>query len=506
MPNRWSFRAAVAGLAATLFAASACASAPVDTSQGTTLTLAAAVDVNSFAPADSRDAHYVQFYQPVYDSLLKISPQGEYQPMLATSWRYNADNTVLHLTLRQGVEFSDGQPFDGAAVKANLAATKKGTGTGATGFASIKDIVVNSPSDVDILLSRPDPGLVHQLAMPGGMMASPAAIEAGTLKTTPVGTGPYLLDPAQTTPTVQYTYVRNPHYWNPQAFPYDKLVLKPMTDTTARLNAVRSGQVDASFGDPLTAAVAREAGLTVTDTPGPGFQGLFIFDRAGKIVPALADVRVRQAMNYALDRDAIIGIMTGGAARKTAQPFNPQSGAADPALDNAYPYDPAKARQLLAEAGYPDGFTLPMPMPLYPNVAPILKQLLGAVGIEVDYVQVPVQATNSEYLSGKYAVVWYQLQSSEPWQAVNFWGSPKASWNPLKVDDPDIDAQIERVRQATGDARNTEYHKLSQLYVDKAWFAPAYFPDSVYFSAPKVEVTAQRLQIVPSIYNYRPAS
>ncbi len=102
-------------------------------------------------------------------------------------------------------------------------------------------------------------------------------------------------------------------------------------------------------------------------------------------------------------------------------------------------------------------------------------------------------------------MVFYQLQSSEPWQGVNFWGSPTASWNPLKAEDPEIDRRIDAVRTATGDAQTEAYHELDRAFVDQAWFAPVYFPDAVYFSAPRVKVTAQRLQIVPSIYNYRPA-
>jgi peptide/nickel transport system substrate-binding protein len=505
-----SRREVLAYLAAGAVAAggvSGCAATGAKRGPSGTLTLATAKDLNSFAPADALDAHYVQFYQPVYDALLSIAPDGGYKPALATSWAYDESLTVLRMTLREGVTFHDGRPFDGAAVAANLSATKKGTGTAASAFGSLRTVKVHSPHRVDLILSEPDPGLVHQLGGPGAMMASPAALGGPGLKTTPVGTGPYVLDPKGTTATVQYSFVRNPAYWNRAAYPYDRIVLVFIADPTARVNAVRSGQVDGTFGDPLNAGVARDAGLTVTTSPGPGFQGLFLFDREGRLAPELGDVRVRRAVNHALDREGIIKIMAAGQGRPTSQVFNPQSAAADLSLDHTYPYDPGRARDLLADAGHPHGFTLRVPQPLnYPNVAPILGQLLGDVGITVDYVDLPSQTVQDQYLAGRYPVVYWQLQSSEPWQAVNFLGTTESGWNPLHASDPDITAQIAKVRAVGGAAQTAAYHELDRLYVDKAWFAPVFFPDAVYFSSPSVKVTPQSLQIVPSIQNFSPAT
>ena len=471
-----------------------------------TLTLATAVDINSFAPADSRDAHYVQFYQPVYDSLLQLDPQGEYQPMLATAWEYDDTSTVLHLELRDGVTFTDGAAFDGEAVKANLLAVRDGTGTSSAAFAGITDVVVGSPTSVDVHLAAPDPGLVRQLALPGGMMASPASLGTDQLKTVPVGSGPYVYDEGSSTQGSQYTFTRNPDHWNADAFPYDTIVLKPITDATARLNAIRSGQVDGGTGDALNAAQAEAAGLTVTQSPGPGFQGLFLFDREGRISAPLGDVRVRQALNHAVDPDAILQTLYDGAGTVTGQVFNPKSAVWDDGLNGAYPYDPDKARDLLSQAGYGDGFDLDIPEPVYANLSPLLGQQLAAVGVTVNFVPVPQATVNDEYLSGKYPVVWYQLQSSDPWQGVNFWGSTAAPWNPLHVEDPRITAQIAVVQAARGDEQTDAYQELAQLYIDEAWFVPAYFPDAVYFSNADVSVEPQALQIVPSIYNYRPAS
>ena len=440
----------------------------------------------------------------MYDSLLKITPDGSYEPMLATKWKYSDENTKLHLDLREGVTFTDGAPFDGKAVKANLEAVKNGTGVSAAAFASVESIDVESATKVTLELSEPDPGLIRQLALPGGMMASPAALGTDGLKATPVGSGPYILDTAKSTATVEYVFNRNPDYWDAKAMPFDTLILKPVLDPTARLNAVRSGQADGAAGDAINIAEAKSAGLTVTESPGPGFQGLFILDRDGSVVPELGNLKVRQAINYAIDSKGILNALFDGKGTQTGQVFNPLSTPWDDSLNNAYPYDPKQAKKLLAEAGYPNGFTLPMPEPFVANLTPILEQQLADVGITVQYITVAPQERYAEFMSGKYGMVWYQLQSSDPWQGINFWGAENAPWNPRHSTTPAIANAIEKIKVTSGEKQVAAYRELSKTFIAEAWFAPSFFPDAVYFSSKNVTVEPQALQIVPSIYNYKP--
>lgn len=506
MQHRTLFASALVG--AVVLGSAGCAAeggGEADGESPTTLTLASLVDVNSFAPADARDAHYVQYYQPVYDTLITISPDGDYEPSLATDWSWSDDRLVLSLTLREGVTFTDGSTFDADAVKANIEATRDGTGISSAAFAPITDVIIHSDTELDLVLSQPDPGIIRQLALPGGSMASPDAIDAGTLVDQPVGTGPYVLDAEDTTKTVEYTFTRNDDYWNADAYPFDEIVIKPMEDATARFNAIRSGEVDGGLGDAINAPQAEGAGLDVTKSAGPGFQGLFIFDRDGEIAPPLADVRVRQALNHAIDMESILDTLYDGSGTLTDQVFNPLSAAYDDSLNGTYEYDPEAARELLTEAGYGDGFSLTIPEPVFDNLSPLLDEQLGEVGITVEWAQVPVAQAYDEYLTGKYALVWYQLQSSDPWQGVNFWGTPEAPFNPLHTSDPEINDAIAAVREASDADQVDTYRALDALYVEKAWFAPAYFPDAVYFSSADVDVTPQALQIVPSIANYAPA-
>ncbi|HCU48520.1 MAG TPA: hypothetical protein DGG94_01590 [Micromonosporaceae bacterium] len=162
-----------------------------------TLTIAAALDINSFDPADGVDGHFPQYLQPVYDSLLRIGADGSVGPMLATEFRYTDEaRTVLELTLREGVTFTDGAPFDGEAVKANLLNVKAGNGTLSTALVNLAAVEVLSAAKVQLKLWKPDPMLLRSLGQPPGMMASPKALGKKELKTVPVGSGPYTLDSA----------------------------------------------------------------------------------------------------------------------------------------------------------------------------------------------------------------------------------------------------------------------------------------------------------------------
>lgn len=472
-----------------------------------TLTIAAALDINSYDPADGVDGHFPQYLQPVYDSLLRIESDGSAGPMLATEFRYTDDaRTVLELTLREGVTFSDGVLFDAEAVKANLLNVKAGNGTLSTALASVANIQVLSPARVQIKLSAPDPILLRNLGQPPGMMASPKALGTRELKTAPVGSGPYTLDTTATVPGSQYTYVRNDNHWNAKAHPYAKIVFKPMDDATARLNAVLSGQVDVAMGDPKNAEAARAGGLTITRWSTGDLGAVFIFDRGGKLVPALREVKVRQAINYALDADAMVKQLIKGYGRPTRQVFNLDSVGYDPQLEKRYTYNPAMARQLLAEAGYPNGFTLPMPeLPFLPEMNAIVAQQLADVGIRVEWQKVSPSSALAEMSAGKYSVGFGYLQSGDPWQALQYYVAPNAPWNPLRTRDLKVDELIAKAQVSTGDAQAAIYRELNAYLVEQAWYAPWSSPDQIWLSNKRVKVTPQAFAPVPPVWNYAPA-
>ena len=272
-----------------------------------TLTLAVVADVTSWDPAQAHVGHRLQPYQPVYDTLILREPDGTLSPMLATGWAYNDDRTELTLDLRTDVTFSDGTTFDAAATKANLEHFKAANGRQAAQLASFESAEIVDADTVKINLTAPDPAFEYYLSQAAGLMGSPAAIAAGTIATTPVGTGPYVYDPAQSLPGSQLAFTARQGYWNPALQKFDKIVLKAHgRDHRAAERGGVGDLADATLVDARTVAQAEGAGLTVLEDYQVDWQGLLLFDRGGTLVPALGDVRVRQAINYAIDRKTLL--------------------------------------------------------------------------------------------------------------------------------------------------------------------------------------------------------
>ncbi|NYD66722.1 ABC transporter substrate-binding protein [Agromyces atrinae] len=500
--------ALIAAGALALTGCSAGGTTPASTSaaSGGTLTLGAALDASSWDPADAEFGNRLQYMQPVYDSLLHITADLEIEPWLASAYEYDESLTTLTLTLRDDVVFTDGEAFTADVAKANLEHFAAGTGQNSITLAAVSSIEAPSPTELVLTLSAPDPALLRNLALVSGMQASPAALEGGDLKTTPVGSGPYELDADATVVGSTYTYTRNPEYWNPDAFPYDSIVITPLTDLTARLNALKSGQIDAAIADAKSMKEAEVSGLTVNTMEGD-WQGLFIVDRAGTKVPALADARVRQALNLAVDGDAILKNVRLGQGSPTTQIFNPTSTAYDEALDDAYPYDPEKAKELLAEAGYPDGFSLTMPaITGFEDLTTLVSQQLGEVGITVETQPVTPDQVISSLLSGEFPVFIFSWGSSNSWQDILKLVQPTAPWNMYANETPELDALILAAQQSTPEDAEDAFRAVSEYLVDEAWFAPWYVQNNIYLSSADTTVTMQPQNVVPYIWNYAPAS
>ena len=473
---------------------------------GGTLTLGSTFDAVSWDTADAEFGNRLQYMQPVYDSLLHLDADLEISPWLASDYSYNADSTVLTLTLRDDVVFTDGVAFNADAVKSNLEHIQKGTGQNSITLASVAGIEASGEYELVLTLSAADPALLRNLALVAGMQASPSELDSGSLKTAPTGSGPYVLDTAATVVGSQYTYTRNIDYWNTDFFPYDSIVIKPLVDLTARLNALKAGEIDAASADSKSMAEAEASGLTVNTMQGD-WQGLFIIDRDGEKVPALADERVRQALNYAVDGDAILESIRLGEGVSTTQIFSPSSQAYDTELDDAYPYDPEKARTLLAEAGYKDGFDLTIPdIAGFSDVTAITVQSLTDIGIRVTTETVAANQVISSLISGAFPVFIFSWGSSNSWQDILKLVRPTAPWNMYQDETPELTALILAAQTTPAAEADDAFKAVSDYLVDKAWFAPWYVQNNVYLNGAKTTVTMQPQNVVPYLWNYAPKS
>ena len=502
---------AVATIAIAALALSAC-SAETGGGNGSGSTAALRLStisaVESFAPGVFGTGPVTIALEPVYDSLFRNDDEGVPGAHIATEWSYDDTNTVLSLTLRDDVTFTDGTALDADAVKQNLdsARTQSGESGGQLRFLSSVDVV--DATHLTITLTAPDPSLLSNLGGTAGMLASPAALGSPELATVPVGSGPYEYDEAQSQAGTTYVYDRNEDYWDKDAYPYDSVTVTVYNDATSVINSLRSGQLDSGVVDAKEVAGLESAGLKTTAAPAYTTSGLFLFDRAGTLVPALGDVRVRQAINYALDRSAFADQVFGGEATATDQMFSADSAAYDPALEDVYPYDVDKAKALLAEAGYADGFDLPMPdvSVVFPAQQAAVTEALTAIGIRPQYQPVNGATFISDLLSAKYPAAIFGLNTFRPWDVAQLSMTSQSVWNTFKTDDATVNDLITTAQTQTGDEQDATFKELNSYIVEQAWYAPYAQQDNVYATSSSLSVTPQRYLTSIPLWNYAPAS
>ncbi len=329
------------------------------------------------------DLAYLNF---VFDALVQLNPQtGAIEPMLATSWKYlGTDHLQLALFLRRGVKFQDGTPFNAQAVVDYSKAFIK-AGDIANLLQYVTSVTANGDYEVIYHLSQQNAQLLGGLAGRAGMIPSPAAVrkEGANFGVHPVGTGPYSF--VSETQGASYDFTSFSGYWDNAGLKRVKNVdFKIFQTDTALVNAVRTGDVNVAFhlASQDVSTLKQNSGLTVSVGPGTQF-GLAYFNSSRK---PLNDPRVRLAFNLALDRKSIAETVTDGLGQVTTQPQAPGTIGYVKSLDPAWPYDPAKAKDLMRQAGYSGGVNLTCyeyPGLGFETAAPIIIAEEKAVGINM---------------------------------------------------------------------------------------------------------------------------
>lgn len=326
----------------------------------------------------------------IYDRLIDVDPStGELRPGLATGWRFDEDNTFLELQLREGVVFHDGEPFDANAVAANLersATLEKGRTESAEAVAAIGEVEVVDAYTVRLHRAGEDDLawslLLTNLSENAGMMISPAAFDRDITRD-PVGAGPYRLESFDRDRMVM---VRFDDYWDPDAVGLARLEITQPADAEAHLAGIASGQFDLTPIGPSQVSRAESMGLTVQVEPTLVVWKLY-FNHG---LEPLDDAAVRQAFNYAIDRQAIAELLLEGHATPTPQYFPPDYYTFHPDHGmEAYPYDPERARQILADAGYTDEIDLTMELINTPDrrvrMAEFVQSQMADVGVNIEF-------------------------------------------------------------------------------------------------------------------------
>ncbi len=325
----------------------------------------------------------VPFLRPVYESLFEKGPNGENIPLLATG--YEVDGLDVTVTLREGVSFSNGEAFNAEVAAANI---NRGVELGVVeGLKTVESAEAVDEHTVRIRLKEFDPAIITTLCYTGGMMIAPAAMADAALDRNPIGTGPYVYDAAASREGEVRVYSPNPTYWDQDEIGLSRYEVWEIPDDTARLNALKTGQIDAGnwLSNPQAAIIDRTADLKLIRNNGGLNYHLVISDREGTVIPAFADPLVRKAMAHAIDREAFNQAIQFGLAAKSFQPYGQGDWAYDPALDGVYEYDLDKARELMAQSNFPDGFTFDMPsIPIYQSRLEALAGFFQEIGITMN--------------------------------------------------------------------------------------------------------------------------
>ena len=367
-------------LAASLLASAAAA-------QNTAITLGMQLEPPNLDPTGGAAAAIDEVvYANVFEGLTRFGPDGAILPALARAWDVSEDGTVYTFTLVEGATFHDGTTFDAEDVKFSLDRARAEDSTNAQKalFAGIESVEVLSPAQVRVTLSAPNGAFAFNLAWGDAVIVAPESVEGNA--TNPVGTGPFrFVDWVQGD---RVELERNDAYWGDRVA-LERATFKFISDPTAAFAAMMAGDLDAFPNFPAPENLAQfEADPRYTVIVG-STEGETILAMNNGMAP-FDDPKVREAVAKAIDRQAIIDGAMFGYGTPIGTHFAPHN----PAyldLTGLSPHDPEAARALLAEAGYPDGFTttLKLPPPAYARRGgEIIAAQLRAVGIETEITNV----------------------------------------------------------------------------------------------------------------------
>jgi peptide/nickel transport system substrate-binding protein len=334
---------------------------------------------------------------PFFDHLFSLGDDGKYQPRLALSWNTSVDGKSITFKLRQGVTFHDGTPFNAQAVKSNLDNLIPPNVAILSGITSV-DVV----DDYTVKLNLSEYNnliLYHFAANPATYMYSPEALKkngADWATIHPVGTGPFMLKDYQ--PDISLTLVKNPNYWD-KGLPYlDGIKIVAVSDPMTQTITLKAGQAHAIYDVQTAAAQLRDEGYPLQMASG-SLVGINFDIKNSKM---FSNFKVRQAIEYAIDKETICSGPGLGLYTPVYQILSDTSPDYNPAC-LPRKYDPTKAKKLLAEAGYPTGFSFRMFMldSSWKDGWVAIQSYLDAVGIKMEINYVNVSAFNVIRAGGK---------------------------------------------------------------------------------------------------------
>lgn len=403
----------------------------------------------------------------VYDSLMTFDDESNFVPGLAESLTPNDALTEYTMKLRQGIQFQDGTPFNADAVVFHFN-RQKDPATNCTCASDVAHITKIDKVDdytVKFTLDGPQVAFANLLAGTNGYIPSPAAIQkyGKDYDQHPVGTGPFML--TEFVPGDRVVVKKNPNYWRKDKdgnkLPYlDEIVFKPIPDSKQRINALKAGDVDMiQSADTSIIKPGEEAGFKVQKISGSSSTIIML----NNAKPPMDDRRVRQAMAYALNKDAMNKAAWGGVRELSYSSFATSSPYYVKGIGTPK-YDPAKAKELLKEYGKPVEFTAEcIPTPEADTLQQLAKQMWEAVGMKVTLKSTEQgQYVNRIFGSKDYTVACFRSnQMTDPDQLYTSLYTGSAV-NLLNYSNPKVDKALDEGRTTADVEKRKEAYKIVQ--------------------------------------------
>ncbi|WES62834.1 ABC transporter substrate-binding protein [Microbacter sp. GSS18] len=457
-----------------------------DTDAPTSISVAALTPATNFDPLTNWTGPAYNYVVTAYETLVSLETDGSLTPGIATSWEYTSP-TALTMDIRTDSVFSDGSDLDIDLVVANIERVRDTPSAVQSRMNSIDTITALDEDTIEFSLNTPDPSLPGAFSGASGMIVSQAALDDPDLMLTETaGSGPWML--TDSVAGSSYTYELNPEYTGSREVGFDVIQFEVISDLVAQLNALLAGDVDLGVAQWTQRETAEQNGMA-----GVGFAGnvggIWLFDRDGEVVPALADVRVRQAINYAIDREALGNALWSSYQRPTAQVFSTQTSGYVEELDDYYAYDPERAQELMDEAGYADGFTMPVvSRATFGDNARLEATIpyLEAIGITVELVD-RTNDYDDAIASGEFAAAQSQAGMNDSYVGMTSLLAENAALNPFGTTDPELTELIEAASaELDPEAAADLWQQVSTWVVEEAWFAPISYYETHNFYNPEV--------------------
>ena len=454
--------------------------------------------VGQIAEPKSLDPHAVtavndfRILMNLYDGLVRYKDGTlEVEPALAESWTISDDGSLYTFKLRDGVSFHDGSPFDAEAVKFNFDRMLRDDhpyhDTGpfplAFFFSAIEQVTVKDPLTVEFKLSEPYAPFLSNLAYPTGLMVSPTAVKefGADFGRHPSGTGAFRFEEWESNSKV--VLVGNPDYWD-GAPSLEAVVFRPITDANTRVAEMLAGGIDLMVEVPPDSLsnFSADPNYQTHEQAGPHLWFLILNTKDGP----MADPKVRQAVNYAINKGALVDNVLQGTADVAAGPTPPAFGWAYNEALEPYPYDPERAKALIEEAGAEgakltfyvteggSGMLDPVPM------GAAIQADLNQVGLQVEiqtYEWNTFLGKVNPGLEGQADMAEMAWMTNDPdtlpYLALRTDAWPdQGGFNSGYYSNPEVDQLLEAARRSTDQAERAElYKKMQQIVHDDAPWA-----------------------------------